>query len=136
MQQFYREMGCPVQWSLATPSALRSPALGHNRSLLNGGNGTGSTRHLCGKIVSTRPTRRRHTCLPSNHFVCGVKINQGPLRHQHVTCLSHMQEKRTPDLKVPNATKYDRFWLSLIWLQKGAIWAVSNATLTRRHLRV
>ena len=68
------------------------------RALLNGGNGTGGMRHLCGKSVRRRAPHKWHTRLPWNHFVGCVKIKAHCVIG--ASCACH-REKTYPPLRSP-----------------------------------
>ena len=83
-----------------------SPTVGlQHRScfgLLTGGNGMGCMRHLRGKSVRTH-----HTCLPSDHLLCCVKIKVHCIM---VASFARHREKHTPQLGPPPPFKSAR-WL-------------------------
>ena len=71
------------------------PWIGH---FLTGGNGTGGMRHLCGKSVRRRAPHKWHTSLPSNHFVCCIKIKAHRVIGASFAC---HREKTYPPFRSP-----------------------------------
>ena len=78
-----------------------------SRALLNGGERNGGCmRHLCGKQLRTFAPHKWHTCLPSNHFLCCVKMKARCVISASFAC---HREKNVPPIKVPPIWKCPNF---------------------------
>ena len=60
--------------------------------------GTGALRHLCDKSVRRCAPHKWHTCLPSNHFVCCVKMTADCVIGASFAC---HKDKKVPPIQVP-----------------------------------
>ena len=71
--RFHREMDCPVQWSLATPSALESQSRANQGSVVANPI-CKCRRHMAGHLQVRVAVGKRSTCVLKE-----APLNQGPL---------------------------------------------------------
>ena len=78
--RFYREMDCPVRWSLATPSALESQSRANQGSVIANPI-CNYRRHKAGHLQVRVAVGRQSTCVLEE-----APLNKGPLGfpHQHM----------------------------------------------------
>ena len=104
--RFYREMDCPVRWSLATPSALESQPRAEQGSVVANPI-CKCRRHKAGHLQVRVAVSRRSTCVLKE-----APLNKGPLGFLHWGLLStsvpaHLPPPRHKSTNKEGLNKHD-----------------------------